>query len=96
MLHRLPVLKAEDLEPDAPGREIVLGVAEHEIAVLEGADDVHPRICFREPLEQGRQPLASLFCLRIVLNVFRFVDHRDRAGFAGFDAFEQGADFIFV
>ena len=96
MLHGLPVLEAEDLEPDAPGGEIVLGVAEDEIAILEGADDVHARICRRQALEQGREPLAALPGLRVVLNVFRLVDHGDRVRVSGFDAFEQGADFIFV
>jgi hypothetical protein len=69
---------------------------EDEVAILKSVDNVHPGRGLGQPLEQGCQPLAPLLGLRIVLYVFRLVYDRDRAGIAGFDAFQQGADFIFV
>ncbi len=96
MFHGLTVFEAKHLETDPPRREIVFGMPEDEVAILKSADNVHPGRDLGQPLEQGCQPLAPLLGLRIVLYVFRLVHDRDRAGIAGFDAFQQGADFIFV
>ena len=84
----LAVLEAEDLEPDPARCEVVFGVPEHEVAVLEGADHVHPRRRFRQPLEQRGKAFAAFPGLRVVLDVFCFVDHGDRSGIAGLDAFQ--------
>jgi hypothetical protein len=96
MFHGLTVFEAKHLETDPPRREIVFGMPEDEVAILKSADNVHPGRDLGQPLEQGCQPLAPLLGLRIVLYVFRLVHDRDRAGIAGFDAFQQDADFIFV
>ena len=96
MLDRLSVLEPEDLEADLACREVVLRVAEEEVAVLEGSNDVHPRRSLRQPLEENRQSLAALVGLGVVLNVLRFINDGDGARITGLDALEKRPDLIFL
>ena len=96
MLDRATIFKAEQLETDIAAREIVFSMGEHEIPVLEGPHDVDPRRGPGQALKQHSQPLAALVGLRIVLDVFRLVDHRDRRRVSGFYAFQQRADPVLV
>jgi hypothetical protein len=48
MLHDLAALEAEDVEADLGAEEIVVGVGEDEVTVLEDARRAHPSRAFRE------------------------------------------------
>ncbi|HAR66439.1 MAG TPA: hypothetical protein DCR55_09545 [Lentisphaeria bacterium] len=65
------------------------------VAIREDAHDIDARRTLRQPLEQGRQPLATFLGLRVVLDVLARIDDGNRIRIARFDAFEQGLDSFF-
>ncbi len=48
---------------------------------------MHARVGFRQKRKKRREALAALMGLRIVLDVFRLIDHGDGFGIARFDVF---------
>ena len=88
------VFEQEHFKANSRTRKIVLDMSKDEIAILKSPHDIDPRRGLGQPLEQRRQPLTALLSLRIVFNVFGFIDNRDRTRIAGFDTLEQRPDLI--
>ena len=57
-----------------------------EVAVGEGADDVHAGVGLRQAGEERGQAFAAFVGLRVVLDVLRLVDDGGGSGVARFDA----------
>ena len=78
VLDRLPRLELKDFKADVSPREVVFHMSEYKIAVLKCPNHVHPRPSLRQSFEEDRQALTALLSLRIVLDIFCFIDHRHR------------------
>ena len=88
-------LESEDFESDLRGGEVVLGVGEYVLTILEGTHDVDVGRCLGKPLEERGQSLAPLVSLGVVLDVLVGVDDRHRRRVTGFDAFQEVPNLLF-
>ena len=82
------VFEAEDLKTDISVSEVILGMGEDVVVILEDAYDVHLGVGFCKSLEQNCQAFTAFMCLRVMLDVLVFVDDGDRFRVAGLDAFQ--------
>jgi hypothetical protein len=89
VLNDFSVLEAEHVETDLRTEEIVFGVREDEIAVLENAHRFRLGGAFWKKFEHGDESLDAVAHGEVVLNVFLRVHHRGRSWITGLNAFEQ-------
>ena len=90
MLHDFTVFEAENIEADLGAEEVVVGVGDDVVAILEHAYGVHLG-GFREVLERtegSAKPCKSVCNAQVVLGVVICVDVSDGLGGPGFDGFE--------
>ena len=79
MLDDLAVLEAEDVKADLGAEEVVVGMREDEVAVLEDANRVHlRRILGGSCLQQRAEPGEPVADRQVVLDVLVRVDDRHR------------------
>lgn len=90
VLHDFTVFEAENIEADLGAEEVVVGVGDDVVAILEHAYGVHLG-GFREVLERtegSAKPGKSVCNAQVVLGVVVRVDVSDGLGGPGFDGFE--------
>ncbi|MFY0573855.1 hypothetical protein ACN28S_05315 [Cystobacter fuscus] len=89
VLHDLPVLEAEDVETNLGSEEVVVGVGEDEIAVLEHPRGVHPGRVLGECPQERAEAGEAVRGPQVVLDIFVRVDDGDGRPLPGFDRLEE-------
>jgi hypothetical protein len=96
MLDNLAVLKPENVEADLGAKEIVVGVRDDEVAVLEDTNRVRLGRVRRKRGDEGSKAGETVCGIEVVLGIALRVDNADRLGGARLDGLEQIDDLLFL
>ncbi len=96
VLDGLAVFEAEDVEADLGAEEVVLGVEEDEIAILEDANGVDPGGAFGESLKDGGEAGQTIGYGEVVLRVAVGVDVSGRLSVIGLETLQKLDGLLFV
>jgi hypothetical protein len=95
MLDDLSVLESEDVDADLWPEDVVLGVGEDVVAILEDPDRVDVR-ALGDGFEQRVKARHAVSGSQVVLNVVVGVNHPDGLGRASSDGFQQIDDLLLL
>src|SRR5690349_8922965 len=96
MLDDFAVLETENVKPHFWAKEIVAGVGEHEITVLEQTNCMNLRRSLRQRLKERLDAGQAIGHREVVLNVLLRVNVSERPALACFEALEEVDDLLFM